>query len=195
MVLTHRGIRWILFLMLALALASCQSAGDGLELFPTSGGPEVTSDPEPSPAPPRILTICLGDEPDSLFLYGDLSRSAAIIRQAIYDGPIDVIDQQASSVLLSEIPSLENGLVQVQEVELLAGQQMVDAQGNQTLLASGVVYRPAGCGSSECWQEYSGSGSILVDQVLVTFPFRLGLEWADGNPLTPEDSIGNWRAG
>ena len=50
----------------------------------------ITATPEPSSTPaPRTLTICLGAEPDTLFIYQSSMLVANSVREAIYDGPID----------------------------------------------------------------------------------------------------------
>jgi hypothetical protein len=54
--------------------------------------PEIlaTDTAEPTAAPEQTsLTICTGSEPDSLYLFRGTSYVSRLIRQAIYDGPID----------------------------------------------------------------------------------------------------------
>ncbi len=177
-------------LMIAVSmLGACTTGPDESILFSWQKSPTVDPTALPLPAIPRVLSICLGEEPRSLFIYGDLSSSANIIRQAIYDAPVDLVNFQQSSVLLEQIPSLENGLVTISEVEVFPGDQMVDASGNRTVLAPGVIYRPSRCTSTDCWQEYVDQESILLDVVEIIFDIKFGLEWADGEPLTPQDSV------
>jgi peptide/nickel transport system substrate-binding protein len=126
-------------------------------------------------------------------LYGDISKSARIIRQAIYDGPIDEVDFQQNTAILENIPSQENGLVNMTQVEVLPGERMVDAKGNRTYLASGIVFRPSGCSSRDCWEVYENQPSITLDQVVITFQIKSGLNWSDGAPLVPEDSIFSYQ--
>ena len=187
--------QYILFALTiaGLLLGSCSSGEEVFQLFSPKNSPAVESASVPTPAIPRVLSICLGEEPRSLFLYGDLSASANVIRQAIYDAPVDQVNFQQSSVILKQIPSLENELVSILEVEVFPGDQMVDARGNSTILAAGVIYRPSKCTSSECWQEYEDQESILLDQVEIVFLIQSGLDWADGTPLTPEDSIFSYQ--
>lgn len=193
MVLTKRRIL-IFILAVVLGLAACSPEGlSGLNL-PDEEQSVLEPTPIPSPVPPKIFSICLGKEPDSLFLYGDLSESAEIIRQAIYDGPVDQIDFLYQSQILEELPSQENGLVTLNQVEVLPGQRLVDAQGNITLLASGVEFRPAGCSSSDCWEVYEDQPAIILDQVAVRFMIHDGILWSDGAPMRPEDSLYSYLA-
>jgi peptide/nickel transport system substrate-binding protein len=183
----------ILILLLILGLAACSSEGLQALDIPEAVQQDPESTPIPSPVPPRVLSICLGDEPESLFIYGDLSTSASIIRQAIYDGPIDLIDYQYHPVILGELPTQENGLVTVTQSEVSPGQTLVDAGGNITVLTTGVEFRPAGCTSPDCWEVYTDQSSIVVDQVTVRFSINPGTLWSDGAPLTPEDSLYSYQ--
>lgn len=193
MVLTRRLILTI-FLAAVIGLAACSPEGlNDLEL-PQEDQAVLDPTPLPSPIPPRVLSICLGKEPESLFLYGDLSESAEIIRQAIYDGPMDQIDFKFQPVILEEIPSRENGLVSISQVEVLPGQRLVDAHGNSTILTSGVEIRPSGCSSSECWEVFEDQSSIFLDQVSVRFSIIDGILWSDGTPIKPEDSLFSYQA-
>jgi len=149
MVLKNKSIFPFLLISLVL-LSSCKE--EGIQVLENSKATDENDLLEvmPSPIPERTLSICLGDEPNSLFLYGDQSTSATIIRQAIYDSPVDQVNFQYSSALLEDIPSQENGLVIVVPVEVYPGDKIVDSKGNLTILASGVEYRPAECTSLDC---------------------------------------------
>ncbi len=183
----------VLILLSVMGLFACSPEGLSALNLPEEEGSEPESTPVSSPVPPRVLSICLGKEPESLFLYGDLSESAEIIRQAIYDGPVDLVNLQYQPVILEELPSQENGLVFVNQVEVLPGQRMVDAWGNSTILTEGVEFKPSGCTAAECWEVYEGQESVFLDQVSVRFTLIPGLRWADGIPLTPEDSLFSYQ--
>ena len=179
--------------LIIVILSSCSGDYDSPRLFSPIKSPEVEPALVPTPTPPKVLSVCLGEEPSSLFIYGDLSTSADIIRQAIYDDPVDEVNFLQSSQILEQIPSLENELVSITEVEIYPGDRLVDAKGNITVLASGVLYRPSGCTNDECWQVYDGEDSILLDQVTILFLLESDLHWADGVPLTPADSIFSYQ--
>lgn len=136
----------------------------------------------------RLLTICMGQEPASLFLYGDSSQAARAIRQSIYDGPLDIRDNQPVAVILENIPSLADGDVSFEPVTIQSGASLVDSAGALASLSEGVSYLPAGCADFSCAQVYSGQQPVQVDQQVVRFRLRSGLTWADGSPLKADDS-------
>src|SRR5215207_1931624 len=151
---------------------------------PTAATPLVT----PTPAP-RSLTVCLGEEPNTLFPYGNLNSAARSVLSALYDGPMDVVDYGYEPIILEKIPNLDDGDAQVSPISVRAGDQVVDSSGNLVTLASGIEIRPISCRSDDCVVTYDGSSTIQMDQLVVTFTMLEGLMWSDGEPLTASDSI------
>ena len=159
----------------------------------STGTPEPTATPLPSPTPsptpkPRVLTICLGEEPDSLYLYADDSHAARVIREAIYDGPIDTVGYGYQPVILQKLPSLADGDAAMTAVSVETGAQIVDANGDVVKLAAGTRVRPAGCRADDCAVTFDGQ-PITLDQIQATFSLRPDLRWSDGTSLTAQDSV------
>lgn len=149
----------------------------------------ITATPEPTAtALPRTLTICMGAEPDTLYKYGGSMLASANVLEAIYDGPIDTNGYSFQPVILEKIPSLADGDAIIQPVTVSAGDTVLDADGNPVPLAAGVVFRPNGCRADDCEQTYAG-GEVQMDQLSVPFTLLAGLKWADGEPLTAQDSV------
>jgi len=146
------------------------------------------STPTSTPEPPRVLSIC-GQEPASLFLYGDTSSAARSVLQAVYDGPFDMLNYQVTPVILEKVPSLESGDVLLQTVEVAPGDLMVDAQGNWAALAEGLLYRPSGCPDETCTLAYEGTDPVQMDVQVIHFQLLPGIRWSDGEPLTASDSV------
>lgn len=145
--------------------------------------------PTAEPIPARVLSICLGQEPASLFLYGDSSGAAHSVFEAIYDGPYDTRGFQVQPVILEKIPSLGNGDARLEGIQVNPGDLIVDNNGNWANLAEGVLYRPAGCTSPDCAQEYSGTIPVTMERLVVSFKLLPGLLWSDGAPLRADDSV------
>ena len=97
------------------------------------------------PVPKRLLTICLGREPSSLFYYDATSTAARDILAAVYDGPVDIQNYIAHPVILEKIPSLTDGDAVFKPVQVNPGDLIVDNSGNPVNLEAGVIYRPSGC--------------------------------------------------
>lgn len=192
MVLKRRFLLAI-FLVGVLGLGACSPEGLGVLNLPEELISEIIPSPVPSPVPERVLSICLGDEPRSLFFYADQSASARIIRQAIYDGPVDRFGLETEPVLLEDLPNQENGLVVVNTREVFPGERIVDARGNATLLGMGVEFRPAGCAEEDCWEVFEDQLSVTLDQVEIKYILNDDVFWSDGSPVTPEDSLFSYQ--
>ncbi len=173
---------------LLVSLVMLVACGGGTPLpIPT---PEpVTPTLTPTVVPPRVLNICLGQEPASLFPLNNPSSVARSVLAAIYDGPIDTNSYGYQPVILQSLPSLANGDAQLFQKSVYLGDEVVDASGTPVTLAAGMKVRPAGCRSDTCAVTYAGTSEIQMDQMQVTFRLLSGLTWSDGEPLTAEDSV------
>ena len=145
--------------------------------------------------PPRQLTVCLGQEPASLYPLDNPSLAARSVLAAVYDGPIDTNSYGYQAVILKRLPNIENGDAQLFPKSVYVGDAVVDATGLPVTLAVGVKIRPAGCQSDECVLKYDGTSEVQMDQMQVTFNLLPGLTWSDGEPLTAEDSVYAYQVG
>ncbi len=195
-------IKHLALLPLLFGLAACTQANSNTNqppsppLSPTaSASPTLSADPlvnltaTPASAPARLLTICLINEPRSLFLYDAVSTSEKSVLEAIYDGPIDVKEYTPFPVILAKIPSQADGDAVLQSVQVNEGDLVVDASGNLANLEPGLLYRPSGCSEIACAKAYSGPDPVQMDQLALRFKLLPGLQWSDGVSLTAADSV------
>lgn len=154
--------------------------------------PTAIVTPPPSPTTPpesRSLAICLGQEPNTLYPLGELNAAARSVLAAVNDGPIDMVGYDYQPVAITRMPSFENGDAEIVSTPVQAGGQVVDADGNLVVLANGTRVRPAGCRGDDCVITYDGSSPLEMDQMVVNFSLRPDLTWADGTPVTADDSV------
>jgi len=138
---------------------------------------------------PRALTVCLGQEPNTLYPFGGPNAAARSVLAAVFDGPIDTIGYEYQPVILLQLPSLENGDAQIVTAPVQVGEQVVDANGDLVLLEQGVRVRPAGCRGDDCIFTHDGTTPLEMDQMVVSFRMRTDVTWSDGTPLTADDSV------
>ena len=132
------------------------------------------------------LSVCLGDEPDNLYFYTNLTNTAFYdVLESIFDGPIDTRGYEYQPVILEKIPSLDDGDVVINPITVKQGDTVVDAYGNVAALTPGLSVIPAGQTDPI---DYTG-GDIDLDQMAVTFALLPGLMWSDGTQLTAADSV------
>ncbi len=175
-----------LLLVPLLALTACGQVTQP-PVMPTET--PVSLPPTPTPVPPKTLVVCLADEPEDLYIYGDTSRAKWSVLEAVYDGPVDTLDYEASPVILTSLPTVENGGVVLRSTAVSAGDPVANVYGDIVALNKGVRVFPAGCTSPDCAVEWDGSGELTLIQMVVKFTLLEGITWSDGEPLTAQDSI------
>jgi len=179
----------IVLLVLGGVLAACSIATATPKPLP----PTPASTPTATARPVRQLTVCLGQEPSSLYWYGNLSAAAKSVLAAVLPAPIESASYGDQPALLTRVPSLANGDVQLNSKSVSVGDEVVGADGLPSTLAPGVKVRPSGCRSDGCAVVYDGKAEIQMDQMTVTFRLLPGLTWSDGKPLTAEDSLYSYQ--
>lgn len=179
-------------ILFAIVLASCGQPAEVdvpiTQIVPTSlTATELV--PTELPPPPKTLVVCLGQEPSSLYLYSPSLPETDAILQAIYDGPIDLRGYQYQPVILSRLPTLDDGDARIEIVELTEGDVYLNPQTQEPdVLSTGKIFFPVNCSSSDCQSEFEG-GTVTMGQMLVDFELMPGILWSDGEPMTVHDSI------
>jgi len=178
----------ILLGIILLVIPACLTTSVPTETpTPTETLAETT--PTPQASSQAGLTVCLGQEPNSLYPFGELNSAARTVLAAIYDGPIDMVAYEYQPVILTKLPSLENGDAQIVKIEVEEGDTIVDAEGKIIQLKKGSRIRPAECRNDDCAIAYDGVSPLEMDQMIVTFRMRPDLTWSDGTALTADDSV------
>ncbi len=182
----------LLLVTVGLLLVGCQPPSTPTVPPDTPVPPTPTATPQPTatptstptPLPPKELTICQAEEPDTLFLYGGPSRAGRNVLEAVYDGPIDSHGYRFQPVILTKLPSLEDGDAALRTVIVREGETVADVNGQIVDLVPGVAV-VNGAGREVTFE----GGAVTMTQIVVTFTLRPDITWADGEPLTADDSI------
>ncbi len=189
-----------LLILLSMLLGACGGTSEIVYVTQTvvvtvEVTPEAPPIEEATPEPPpvtrtKILVVCLGQEPDTLYLYSDESPTLAArhIQHAVYDGPIDNRAYDFQPVILEKLPSLEDGDAVINTVTVQAGDRVVNDAGAVVDLEEGDIIRPTGCNAAECAVEFDGT-PVQMDRIVATFRIIAGVAWSDGTPLTADDSV------
>jgi len=194
--------KWMLALGLlviaSLLLAACGTPVPATEEPPvvteeppvvTEEPPVVTEEPEP-----QTMVICMGQEPDTLYVYGGSMLAATHIQSAIYDGPFDNVSFGYQSVIFEKLPSLADGDAVINVVDVGVGSRVLDSNDVVVDLTDAITtpvpLRLAGCYTADCATDWlPANGTVQMEQMEVTFHLLPGLMWGDGTPLTAADSV------
>jgi peptide/nickel transport system substrate-binding protein len=181
-----KKIATILIILLSLLIST-----SGCQLNPTPAALSQTETPADSAE--RTLTICLGYEPESLYLYAAKSQAEWGVLEAIYDGPIDIRNYQAHPVILDSVPTLNNGKAKFVPVNVKKGDVVADVHGNPVPLESGVQVFSQGCRHLNCSVRWDGKSDLAMDQLVASYSILPGILWSDGLPLTASDSLFSFK--
>src|SRR3990172_6519492 len=182
--------------LIACLLAAAACTAPALDL-PFSGGGAVAVTPPPflptAPPAPKVLVVCLAEEPDTFYLYDSPNPSAQTLLPALYDGPFAVLDHEYPRVILEGVPSVESGTVRLETASLASGDLYFNPETMlPETLAPGKPYLPSGCTSPDCVRRSEG-GQIQMDRQVAEFRLLPDLAWSDGMPLTARDSVFSFR--
>jgi peptide/nickel transport system substrate-binding protein len=183
--------------LLPVILSACQpkaSQSPTLVSSPTVGViptfvlPTVTP-AQPTAAPEKKLTVCLAQEPASLYPYASPTQSVWSILEAIYDGPIDQVKFTPTPVILQKLPSLADGDASIQPVAVVEGDPVLTPSDEVKTLTKGLTVYPSGCTAQACAVTWDGTTELKMDRLTAKYTLKDGITWSDGTPLTAEDSV------
>ena len=192
----HHRLAFILLVLFSILLSTaCSSA-------PTPATP-TTNPPRPSPAPANVtattseaaptsiptqtadkhLVICLPVEPASLYLYAKPNAASAAIRAAIYAEDFVTLSYTVQALGLERVPTLTGGEAAVRLVPVNTGDKVVNAEGAVITLTEGDQIMTA----DNTLTTFDGS-TLVMEQIVVDFVLKQRY-WADGKPVTADDSV------
>jgi peptide/nickel transport system substrate-binding protein len=187
---------FVLVMVSLLFLTACGAWGkptrvDDVLLSPTPVFVEKTiietiilESPEPEELPlTKDLVVCLGEEPESLYRYGRLSRAELAVLQAIYENDYTHLSYAYQPHGVEKLPDFTNGDAWVNEVAVSEGSRIVNADGNVVVLVPGEIVQTA----SGKTAVFDGT-PLTMRQIIAEFTLK-PRRWADGEPVTAADSI------
>lgn len=148
----------------------------------------VLESPEPEERPlTKDLVVCLGEEPDTLYRHGRLSRDAQAVLHAVYENDFTHLNYRYQAQGLVKLPDLADGDAWIEEVMVGEGDRVVNAAGNVVSLTVGEKVQTAGGETAV----FMGS-PLLMRQIIAEFTLKPRF-WSDGEPVTTADSIYSYQ--
>ena len=141
---------------------------------------QVPPTPTLTPEPPKVLNICLAEDPGSLFRYEGRNSLA---KQSVFSALYDV------DALFDGLPSYANNQAARQAVDVKPGMNMLDSSGEVTVLKEGSQIHPVIEGALGEPTAWSASAPLQMMQVKVEYNITPGLLWSDGSPVTSADFL------
>ena len=164
--------RALILSVVALLFSACTTPTPTLEPTPFSTATSTattvppTMTPEPTPHP-QELVVC-STEPAFANPFAP-SQAGNDLLALFYEEPVERVGYRWTARLVERVPSLENGDVVTNVVQVPEGGRYVDAVG--------------------ALQLNDGDEPLQLPQLIVTFTLKSDLLWSDGDALTTEDVV------
>ena len=136
--------------------------------------------PTLTPEPPKVLTVCLGEDPGSLFRY---EGRETLAKQSVFAALYDM------NALFETQPTYANDQAVKTAVDVKPGMSVLDVQGEVTILKEGSVIHPVIDGSLGDQAAWTASAPLQMMQVRLEYKIAPGLMWSDGSPVTSADFL------
>lgn len=135
-------------------------------------------------------TIVFGytQEPASMFTLVESGKTVGIASGMVQGFAWTSLDYDFAPSMLKQLPTLENGLAQNNDVEVKEGDKVLDANGTEAELTAGVKVK----NSAGEVVEFTGQ-PITMKQLSARFEFAENLTWSDGTPVSQADYELKWK--
>lgn len=181
----------LVVLLLSLVLAAC--GGETVSTEPVAMDTTVpTAAPTltPTVVPPKTMNVCMAQSPESLYRYdGKQSLAKQSVLDLLYPDLLSVDPQNQQAIFLENIPSQENGAVQLLDVQVKVGMPVQNASGQMVYLEEGTLIEHAINYSLENPVTWDHEQDYHMNQFQITFKLRPELKWSDGSALTASDFV------
>ena len=184
----------LVLLTISFLLAACGNNSVETSPLPTQETVIQTATLAPTPAAtealPKVLNVCMAQEPAGLYRYdGNTSRAKQSVFAAIYVDLLETENGSDQSLFFEGIPSEANGGIMLEPVPVRVGQPVVNAAGNVVYLAEGTQIEHAINYSIENPVVWNYEQEYQMNQFTVTFRLKPDLKWSDGEALVAEDFV------
>ncbi len=135
------------------------------------------------------LVLGLSQEPASMYT---LIESAAVQRTVgylVFESQISQYNYNYQTDLQAEIPTIDNGGLVINTVDVAEGTEIIDATGQATDADGNMITLSAGVSIQNDAGEvvtFEG-GSASMRQLVVSYKFQDNLTWSDGEPVKQAD--------
>lgn len=151
----------------------------------------VTATPAPIPTEPKVMVVCMAQEPNSLrWTESDLVVSAVL--EALYDGGIDERTYDYQAVYYTKLPNFDDGDAAMEEVEVTIGDTVYDValDAPVTIEATSTVTLNQMEGEA-IEVDFAVTPTVTTVQTWAQWTLVDGLTWEDGTPVTTDDQLFN----
>lgn len=181
----------LMLLLLSLILAACNKEPVVTETEVVSTAtPTFAPTLTPTTVPPKVLNVCMAQEPQGLYRYDGFNNLAKQSLYAVlYPDFFSVDPQTQSPIFFESIPTPENGGIEVLDTQVKVGMPVQNAKGQVVYLSEGELIEYSLIETADNHVSWNHDQDYHMNQIKVTYRLRPGLLWSDGTPLTANDFV------
>ncbi|MCC7354442.1 MAG: peptide ABC transporter substrate-binding protein, partial [Anaerolineae bacterium] len=135
-------------------------------------------------------TVVIGftQEPATMYDFGESAAVQRTASQLVKGNAFTQYSYGYQADMVEKLPNLKDGDAKLNTVEVKAGDKVYDADGNVVELKAGVKVVDVD-GKTVEYKD----GTVKMPQMVVTFKYKSGLKWSDGEPLKKADFELFWK--
>ncbi len=136
---------------------------------------------------PKVLTVCMSQEPATLYPYGDINLAEEAILHGIFENDFVNLSYQYQPQGIVKSPDLDEGDAVLNSIEVFEGSIIVDANDDVVILKEGVSLI-----NSDGEEQVFDGTPMTMNQLQVDFSMKPRV-WSDGTPVTAADSVYSFK--
>jgi peptide/nickel transport system substrate-binding protein len=157
----------------------------------------VTATPEPEAMEPKVMVVCMAQEPASLYSYEGSALVKTAVLEAVYDFGVDSRTFEYQPVGLVKLPSFDDGDAKKIEVPVAVGDTVVDVALDElvTIAPTSTVTLAQVEGDPIEYDFSTNPTDAKTVKLEVTYQMVEGITWEDGTPVTTADILFSYEVG
>ncbi len=179
---TVRRNAFLALLSLAFFISACGTKTTPVVVSTATLSQPAQLPPTPTltPEPPKILNICIAEDPGSLFRY---EGRDSLANQSVFSALFE------PNILFENLPTYSDSQAVKMAVDVKPGMSVLDGSGEVSILKEGSLVHPVIEGRLGEPVAWSVSAPQQMMQVKVNYKISPGLLWSDGGSVTSADFL------
>ncbi len=154
----------------------------------------VTATPAPKPTEPKVMVVCMAQEPNTLYTMTDSSLVKTAVLEGLYDFGVDSRSYEYQPVGLTKLPNFDDGDAKQEEVEVGIGDVVYNAADDSVVTVGPTTTVTLNqLDGSQLEVDFSQTETAKAVQLAVTWTMVDGITWEDGEPVTSDDILFAWE--
>lgn len=153
----------------------------------------VTATPEPVATEPKVMVVCMAQEPSTLYTLSESALVKTHVLEAVYDWGIDTRTYDYQAIGIVELPTFDNGGADRIEVEVGVGDKVYDAAQDLVVTIEATTTATLNqLDGSTLNVDFAQTPTAKTVQLKVRWTLVDGITWEDNTPVTTADVIFAW---